>query len=492
MDPALEAHRRHLAALRDAAAHRPEAHGHQLAALDRLLALVEHHDDLLAFRSSSGDGFELARAIRLDQVANQARVAALVGEPLAAQAAALEYGELVEARGHADWPERIGAANARAAPLRENASAAGVLFTRLLLAGLGVKAAATEGEAALWRESADSAYRALLDADPAFGGGDLEATTRYALRVPWTGSGRALVAGWLPPGQARESGALAAAGRVIEAGRRSWHDGLAQVSQVEVIAEEVTIEAVAAPYRALAEAVVGDDRAAAAVRDAARAAVREALGADSGHEAAARLASGGRLTELVAAPQRVRAQDALERQAIWPDPLVAHHWHSLLHGLEGARTPTEVELVLAHAEACFAIERDWNALMLETLLGPLRAAFAGQAGPAGALTEQLTGVGGHRLLALPRVRAHLDAVLEPLAMRPPGALGAFEGEAGFELVVAARTHLVEGGDPDLRAVLRDRLGAGGEAPARPFALWRVGVDPGDLEKALTRPCRPRL
>lgn len=448
---------------------------------------------MLGFRRASGDGFELTRATWLDRLVNEARAAALVGEPLAVEAAALEYGALLEARGHAGWAQRATEASALAAPVRARAAAAGPQLTRLLLALLGVKAARTEADGAMGREDATVAYRALLEADPAFGGEDLEATPRYALRVPWTGAGRGLVAGWLPPGKARGGGdSLAAAERSIEAAQARWREGLAQLPEVEVTAQEVTVEAVVAPYRTLVESVVGDDRSAVLVREAARAVASEALEAGSGQEAATRLAAGGRLADLAAAPQRARAEEALERQAVWPDPLIAHHWRALLDDLDGARTATEVELVVAHAGACFAIERDWNTLVLETLLGPLRAAFAGAAGPAVALSRQLTGIGGARLLALPRVRGYLGAALEPLAARPPEALGAFDGEAGFDVIVAARTHLAEGGDPDLRGVLRERLGAAGETPAQPVVLWGVECALDDLEEALTRPRRPRL
>ncbi|MDP9292861.1 MAG: hypothetical protein M3O90_00320, partial [Actinomycetota bacterium] len=160
MDAALEAHRRHLTALRDACAHRPEAHAHQLAALDRFLALAGDHDDLRGYRASSGDLFELTRAPWLDRIANYARVAAMVGNRPAVIAAALEYGEALEAHGHDDWPQRVAAASALTAPLRERGTHAGAQFTRLLLAVLAMRAAAIVDERAVWREHAGGAYRA--------------------------------------------------------------------------------------------------------------------------------------------------------------------------------------------------------------------------------------------------------------------------------------------------------------------------------------------
>lgn len=497
MNAALEAHRRHLTALRDACAHRPEAHAHQLAALDRFLALAGDHDDLRGYRCSGGDLFELTRAPWLDRIANYARVAAMVGDRPAVTAAAVEYGEALEAHGHDDWPERVATASALTAPLRERGTHAVTQFTRLLLAVLALRAAASVDERAVWREHAAGAHRALLDADPGFDWARLEDEPRYALRTPWTGGGREVLGAWLaevapaaPPPEERAGDGDAPAG--LDAAQDRWREGLAHLPAVDVTDDDVTIAAVAAPYRALAEAVTGDDRVAIATRRAALAVLDAVAGAPTGHDAAARLAAGGRLTDLAAAPLRERAEEVLERQAVWPDPLVAHHWRALLAGLDAARTPTEVELVSVHAEACFAVERDWNAIALEALLAPVRACFAGGLDRSAAATCRLTGLGGERLLELPRVRDFIDAILLPLAAHPPDALGAFDGEAGFDVVVAARSHLEEGGDRDLRAALRRLCDTARPARPQPFTLWGAEMDPEDLAEALARPPRPRL
>src|SRR5215218_6255001 len=102
----MEDHRRYLAAQRAACAQRPGAHPHRLASLDRELGLAAT-DDPAAYAVASGDVFEPTRALWLDRVRNQARIATALGDRRGAQAAAAEYEHVLGATGHADWVARL-------------------------------------------------------------------------------------------------------------------------------------------------------------------------------------------------------------------------------------------------------------------------------------------------------------------------------------------------------------------------------------------------
>jgi hypothetical protein len=144
------------------------------------------------------------------------------------------------------------------------------------------------------------------------------------------------------------------------------------------------------------------------------------------------------------------------RQSIWPDPFVAHHWRSLLAGLERARTPTEVELVGDHAEACFAVEADWNGLWMAVALAPLRAAlrfglFGDEAraeiAAAATICGQLFGRGPRAMLSAPRVEAFLRDNLSRTCDANAPSPGARFGEAGFNVIGPARAWAATAGEP---------------------------------------------
>src|SRR5262245_22066445 len=100
MDRALEDHRRYLMVSRERCARNPLAHSHQLAAIEREIAIASTAETSTSYRVASGDSFELTRAAWLDHIANHARVAALVSDQWKLQAAASEYACAVEAKGH--------------------------------------------------------------------------------------------------------------------------------------------------------------------------------------------------------------------------------------------------------------------------------------------------------------------------------------------------------------------------------------------------------
>src|SRR4051794_26212492 len=176
----MEDHRRYLLALRAACARRPDAHAHQLVALDREIALAVT-DDAAQYGAASGDLFELTRALWLDRLANHARVSAAVGDRLGARAAAAEHALVLEATGHDDW---VGCGvHAGPSPAAEKARAVqcGTTFGTLLLAVLALPGALDEGELAGLRTTAAAAHATLLELDPEFSW----SRAIYGGRCPW-------------------------------------------------------------------------------------------------------------------------------------------------------------------------------------------------------------------------------------------------------------------------------------------------------------------
>ncbi len=496
MDAALKGQRRYLAALLEACWHSLVPHANQLAALEREVALAAATDDLASYRAAGEDLFELTRGAWLDRIANHARVAAAVDDPWGVEAAAVEQRHVLAATAHGDFATSV--AGAETSALATRGADARSSFARLLLYFFSLHGTADEVERAEVLEYARATHRTLRGADPGFAW-----QPRYRLRTPWTGSALERVRRWIdglgePVGEDVEP---ADALPEIEGGEERWRSQLAARAPGAAAANELTVEDVVGPYRALAEALAGDDRVAAATRDAALAAAAAGAGAPTAQDALARLVADGHLTALAAAPLRARAEDALERLATWPDPLVEHHWRSLLDGLDGARTPTEVDLVSVHADACFAVEADWNAALFAALLAPARAAavYGRDEAGAGAGVDRaaeaaftLVGLGPRRLLDVPRVADFVERILVPLAADDSPALGAFEGEAGFETLREVQlwrpSHL-----PVALLELLDRAGAR-EPPAQalPVTLWGTTVGPDDLIPALTRPNRPPI
>jgi hypothetical protein len=403
--------RPYLIALRDACAARPGLHRHQLAALD----------------AGAGPGPELAQAATLDRLASAVAVALAVGDPWGASAAAATY--VAETRG-----KHIAPAVAPGAPSA---------FVRLVLALLAPRDA----------ERARLELDFLLGADPAFAPG----RTPYAVRLPWAGA-EAVLEAWIgpyepaaPPDDNPEA-TIAAAGE-------AWR---ASLSPAPV---PPPTGAAGAAYRAMAESLDGEARAAAeALAAAAEASTDEPPPAWFADRLLARFA---------AAPLRERAQASLARQAFWPDPLTAAHWRGLLDALDDARTPTDVEAAAGHAAACLAVEGDWNVLAHGLLTAPLVAALehdlepgpdrAAHARAVAASAFELTGLGPRAALAHPRVTRLLTAQINDQ--------GAEDGEAGFDLVAILRGWRELTGGGDVAAAL-DRAGVPEPAAdPRPETRW---------------------
>ena len=200
--------------------------------------------------------------------------------------------------------------------------------------------------------------------------------------------------------------------------------------------------ALLAPYRQLAEA----RSTPRAMREAAHRAL--ACGADAPDVIAlqCRLIE-ARIPAILAAAARLPELDAIDaRQALWPEPLLARHARSLRAALAAAHTVTEVELVSLHAEACLAIEADWNRLLMTSLLAPLQAAamvavFGAQAEVglqrAASVSHELLGLGPRALLRSPALAEFLSQRLLP-AVDEAGEHGSWNGEAGRELLAPLR------------------------------------------------------
>jgi hypothetical protein len=511
MDRGLEGHHRFLTVSRTTCARNPLAHSHQLAALDREIELVETADAIAHYRAASGDSFELTRASWLDHLVNHARVGALVGDRWRVQAAALEYAHALEASGHADWQASLAAGATQAARMTVTGGEAGTLFTRMLLGVLRLHEEQRPAMKELFRAATIEAYRGLRAADPGFAWSGVPSRPHYSLRTPWTGPGFDAIGQWM--GEVVDGAAVQHEGErealedpddaltAMAASEARWRSQLPQRPPGAVL-PDVVQDDVTAPYRALAESTAGADRAAEAMREAARALVAAGAAAPSPQDALARFVGDGLLADLAAAPLRAHAEDGLARQLVWPDPLVERHQRSVLENLRRARTATEVDLVAAHAGACLSVEADWNVLYLASLFGPLRAACTLGSEDSGAVranlqraaeaTYRLLGLTPRSLLAAPRVADFIDRILVPLALRESLSVGAFQGEGGFDFLGEARMWVAMArargdwrewnsrGAADALLGQCDRAGVVDRTPSpRPVALWTCMVSPGD-------------
>jgi hypothetical protein len=291
----------------------------------------------------------------------------------------------------------------------------------------------------------------------------------------------------------------------------------------------------------VADSTNSGDRVSASLRRVAGEILAASSSAPTPQDALARLVESGLLARFAVAPLKARAEEVLERQAVWPDPLVEHHWRAVVGLLDRARTPTEVDLAAAYTDACFAIEAAWNLALHASLLAPLGAAFVfaldrseeARRGLVEAATASygLLGLGPRELLNLPQVAGVIDRIVIPWVHRDMEGLGAFQGEAGFDLLLEARNWLARKGPPRpsmpasnpsppgrgrlrlagdyleaMRAAEGGRLDSSStrqllvasfdaagvsEFPAapRPVELWGQQIPLSSLAPALTRPAR---
>jgi hypothetical protein len=439
------------------------------------------------------------------------------------QATALEYANAVEATSHADWPSRLATGAAEVASIRARGAEAGTSFTRFLLGLIRLREEERRPQRDDLEVATVAAYQALCAADPGFTWSRLSQQPYYALRAPWTGYALEAIGTWIGAfiGKegTRDAGERNAIGddadpmSAITSAEARWRSQLNDRPPASVSMNDEVITDIITPYRTLAESTTGEDRTAVAIREAATALVRAAEAASSPQNALARFVSHGLLARLASAPLRAQAEDGLERQRVWPDPLVEHHYRSLFENVARARTTTEVDLIAAHASACFAVEADWNILFLSSLFAPLRAACTFGTEPSAVTCENLSraatttysllGLAPQHLLTVPRVTDFMSKILVSLAPSVDTNFDAFQGEAGFDFLYEAQLWLqmarARGQSFAINPAWSDSIlefchdaGIAAHALPMPVKLWETLIAPENLVRELARPQRPLI
>lgn len=518
MTSALDEQREYLSTLAAACSARPDVHAHQLAALEVERDLCARAATIAGYLAASDDTFELARAAQLDRLANELCVAVELDDRWGARAALIAYGHTLEATGHDDWVACLWRASEAARDANRRSVESGTCLTRML--GTLVRWRAAEMGGGDCARYARDALAALVEADPAF---DLRALGRrpyLRLRIPWDDSALGHLAGWLdelaPELAAVDDPAPAEFARMeFDRLQAAWRTSLAdraRGARAQRVVQpgpepEAGNDDFLAGYRALADSTTPR------LRHAARNLIAAAHGAASSKKALTIVIRDGHLAAVAAAAACDRAENALGRQSFWPDPLVAHHWQGLLNSLQDARTTTEVDLLLRHAGACFAIEADWQVLWMISVLAPLQSALmhgmlgACAAGPVGesvSVSAQLLGRGPRAMLASAQIEAFCRRNLAMNAAEEDTPRGAALGEAGSSLITPLRAWLAmgaAGGDttgptsPDIASQLRTLLDSAGAAepwsePGRWIQLWQRQVAPERCAELLAAPRRP--
>ena len=512
-NPPLDEQRDYLESLYTSCAPRAQIHAHQLIALERERALCAGAEDVGSYLAASAGCFELTRSAWLDRLANRVRVAVLLDDRWAAQASLTEYVHALRAKGNKDWVECLARGAAAADPVRRRSADCGAGLSGALANLICWHTSGPPLEDT--RRDALGSYLSLLGAQPSFDGASLQERAFFRLRIPWDDTTLPLLADWLDAlaldhPRATEHAAIGEDDALDELARlqSEWQRSLGQRGCAAAASDAVSMEALLAGYRTLARS------SEAAVRTAADGLLDATRGAASPTAALARLVRGGHLAAIAAASLRERADAALARQTVWPDPLVAHHWQSLLASLGQARTPTEVDLLVAHAEACFAVEADWNQLWMAVALAPFRAALMfrligadAHAGVEKAITlcEQLLGRGPRALLAVPHFteffRVNLSQASDATAPSP----GAWFGEAGFDVIAPMRAWAAGAATGEPVSLARQRIV--GEAlqlleraharepqpgPRRWIQLWGRRAAPEACDELLRSPARPPI
>jgi hypothetical protein len=239
-----------------------------------------------------------------------------------------------------------------------------------------------------------------------------------------------------------------------------------------------------------------------------------AAGAGSGPAVQRCAVESGLLTELAAAPLRVRLAEIESRQLDWPQPLLAAHTRSLRASLQQAGTATEIELLWTHAHACLDIEADWQTLFFATQLAPLRAALNFAISPAeagrglrgvAAISRGLLGQAPAATLQGALVQAFVQNHLAGGAPDPGNDAVAWQGEEGHGLlplvrawraVAASRAKPVPGDGVGLLSALQ-RLASScldTTTAAAPVVvqLWGARSDARQAAQLLAAPGRPAV
>ena len=184
--------------LRAACIQQPQYNRHQLAALDRELAIIRVSATPEEHLEACGQMIGLARAAALDRAANALDIARRYGDPWSAAASAIEYQFALRGADHAGLYTAISEGAAQAAPLRERASAVHTCFHRLFTNLLHIHTSNFELGPAF--AEIDHCFQLLRNSDPAFVPRTWIHQRRYRLRLPWDVE---LVHEWLEPLWAR-------------------------------------------------------------------------------------------------------------------------------------------------------------------------------------------------------------------------------------------------------------------------------------------------
>jgi hypothetical protein len=181
--------------------------------------------------------------------------------------------------------------------------------------------------------------------------------------------------------------------------------------------------------------------------------------------------------------------DQLARERVWPEPLRVHHATWLRGAVDRAVTPTDVDIASHHGAACFAIEACWWHALVISAGWPLRAALLAsyEDGVSVDIARSLSAtlVGEPDPLRVPWLARLVADNLAPNAADEP--IGAWAGEAGFELLGPYRTWRGLGGS-DVCALTATA------DPASPASirLWDREVALADADALRSAPSRPGI
>ncbi|HTJ44226.1 MAG TPA: hypothetical protein VL463_19110 [Kofleriaceae bacterium] len=250
-------------------------------------------------------------------------------------------------------------------------------------------------------------------------------------------------------------------------------------------------------------------------------------------EVLARLAATPLELELARAPYLARTADAIERADDRGQIQLAAHERARAAALRSAQTPTEVEIAIAHSDACFAIETIWWSVLVHTATHSTAAAAEldradtpdrrRAAAAATRSTIELLGADFAALSQMAWLAPIVERVLHRLGdvvdLAPPLRLG-YLGEVGYPVVAPLRAAAAEGlarqwsvtpPDPTTfaarltqprmptPAALRDHLVAllakaspstNADPARRVVRLWDHAIDLADLDAAAAIALRP--
>lgn len=169
--------------LRAACIKQPHLNRHQLAALDRELAIVRASATPEAHLEASGHLIGIARAGAMDRAANAFETARRYDDPWAAAASAIEYSYAQRGANHAELFTNIQLGHQRAAPLRERSAEVHGAFAGLFLSLLHAQTSHVDLDQV--HANIEGAFGILRRSDPAFDQPTWFDQPRYRRRMPW-------------------------------------------------------------------------------------------------------------------------------------------------------------------------------------------------------------------------------------------------------------------------------------------------------------------